>query len=46
VAAAAHEHEMHMRHYQEAERLVATLTDEEDRNILSATMRVIPVPIN
>ena len=44
VAAAAGEHEAHARHYHEAERLVASLVDEEDRKILSATMSVIPVP--
>ncbi|HCR54266.1 MAG TPA: hypothetical protein DIW27_07620 [Cytophagales bacterium] len=45
VAAAAQETEEHMRHYQEAERLIASLQDEEDRKILNATMRVIPAPL-
>lgn len=44
VAAAAREHEPHARHYREAERLVASLDDEEDRKILGATLRVIPRP--
>ena len=44
VAAAAQEHELHARHYREAERVIASLADEEDRKILSATMRVIPAP--
>ena len=45
VAAAAGEAEAHSRHYKEAERLVASLTDSEDREILGATMRVIPRPV-
>lgn len=44
VAAAAGEHESHARHYREAEQWVAALTGAEDREILGATMRVIPVP--
>ncbi len=44
VAAAAGEHDSHAHHYQVAERLVASLADEEDRKILNATMSVIPIP--
>ena len=44
VAAAAQEHESHARHYREAEALIASLADEEERRILNATMRVIPPP--
>lgn len=44
VAAAAGEHEAHVRHYREARQVIASLLGEEDRNILDATMRVIPVP--
>jgi len=44
VAAAAREAEPHSRHYGEAERLVAALADDEEREILQATMRVIPRP--
>ena len=45
VAAAAQETAEHVHHYQEAERLIASLQDEEDRKILRATMRVIPAPL-
>jgi hypothetical protein len=44
VASAAGEAEGHARHYQEAERLMSSLPDLEDRKILDATMRVIPIP--
>ena len=44
VAAAAGESGAHARHYAEAARMVAELPDPEDREILNATMRVIPVP--
>lgn len=44
VAAAAAELESHVKHYGEAQRLVATLTDDEEREILQATMGVIPRP--
>jgi hypothetical protein len=44
VAAAAGEMAMHARHYREAEEIIASLPDEEDRKILNATMRVIPAP--
>jgi len=44
VAAAAGDVEAHSRHYREAQRLVASLMDSQDREILGATMRVIPQP--
>jgi hypothetical protein len=44
VAAAAGESNAHSWHYSEAKRLVAALPDPEDREILDATMRVIPRP--
>jgi len=44
VAAASGDREAHARHYHAAESLVASLPDEEDRKIVNATMRVIPVP--
>ncbi|MBL8351691.1 MAG: hypothetical protein JNL87_15445 [Burkholderiaceae bacterium] len=44
VAAAAGDHASHARHYRQAEQCVAALADAEDREILGATMRVIPVP--
>jgi len=44
VAAAAGEGDAHARHYAEAARLIAELPDPEDREILDATLRVIPVP--
>ena len=44
VAAAAGEGDAHARHYAEASRMVSELPDPEDREILGATMRVVPVP--
>jgi hypothetical protein len=44
VAAASGESEAHAINYREAERLIAALPDPEDREILDATLRVIPRP--
>ena len=44
VAAAAGEGDAHARHYAEATRMVSELSDPEDREILGATMRVLPAP--
>ena len=44
VAAAARQSEVHARSYREAERLIAALPDPEDREILNATLRVVPKP--
>lgn len=44
VAAAGGEADNHARHFGEAQRLVAALPDREEREILEATMRVIPRP--
>jgi len=44
VAAAAGESEAHASSYREAARLIAALPDPEDREILSATLRVVPRP--
>ena len=44
VAAAAGEADIHARCYAEAAQLVAALPDPEDREILNATLRVIPKP--
>ena len=44
VAAATSDSKMHGTHYAEAERLMAALSNEQDRNTLGATLRVIPVP--
>ena len=44
VAAAAGEVGTHARHYGEAARLVAAMADREEREILEATMRVVPRP--
>lgn len=44
VAAAAGQSEAHASSYREAERLIALLPDPEDREILNATLRVIPRP--
>jgi hypothetical protein len=44
VAAAAGQSEDHASSYREAERLVALLPDPEDREILNATLRVVPKP--
>jgi hypothetical protein len=44
VAAAAGDSDTHERSYHEAERLIAALPDPEDREILAATLRVIPTP--
>ena len=44
VAAAAGQSEVHAVSYREAERLIAALPDPEDREILDATLRVVPKP--
>lgn len=44
VASAAGKSEAHSRHYVEAHRLLDTLPDPQDREILAATIRVIPRP--
>jgi hypothetical protein len=44
VAAAAGDSKAHRMHYAEANRLLAALPGPEDRKILSATLRVVPVP--
>jgi hypothetical protein len=44
IAAAAGESELHASSYREAERLIAGLPDPEDREILNATLRVVPKP--
>jgi hypothetical protein len=44
VAAAASQSEVHASSYCEAERLIAALPDPEDREILNATLRVVPKP--
>ena len=44
VAAATGDSRAHARHYAEAHRLIAAIRGEEDRNILRATLRVVPVP--
>jgi hypothetical protein len=45
VSASAGEAESHRRHYEEAVRLTAALPDPEEREILEATLRVIPSPM-
>jgi len=44
VAAAGGDSEVHANSYREAERLIAALPDAEDREILDATLRVVPKP--
>lgn len=44
VAAAAGKHEEHGTHFKTAQQLIAVLQDAEDRQILNATLRVIPAP--
>ena len=44
VAAAAGQSEAHASSYREAERRIAALPDPEDREILNATLRVLPKP--
>lgn len=44
VAAAAGQLDVHANSYGEAERLIAALPDPEDREILNATLRVVPKP--
>jgi len=44
VAASAGQADVHARCYFEAERLIAALPDAEDREILNATLRVVPKP--
>lgn len=45
VAAAAGEAQVHASSYREAELLIAALPDPEDREILYATLRIIPKPV-
>ncbi len=45
VAAAACQSEPHTSSYREAQRLIAALPDAEDREILDATLRVVPKPV-
>jgi hypothetical protein len=44
VAAAAGQSEVHASSYREAERLIAALPDPEDREILYASLHVVPKP--
>jgi len=44
VAAASGETQVHATSYREAERLINALPDPEDREILDATLRVVPKP--
>ena len=44
VASAAGQRDVHSSSYAEAERLIAALPDPEDREILYATLRVVPRP--
>ena len=44
VSAVSGEREAHIAHYREAERVVASLADQEDRDILLKTMSAIPKP--
>ena len=44
VAAAAGQSEAHASSYREAERLIAALPDPQDRDILNATLHVVPKP--
>jgi hypothetical protein len=44
VAAATGDQEAHASSYRDAERLIAALPDPEDREILNATLRVVPKP--
>ena len=44
VASAGGNSQDHTRHYQEATRLTAALENAEERAIIEATLRVLPVP--
>jgi len=44
VASAGGNTQGHTRHYQEATRLTAALENAEERAIIEATLRVLPVP--
>lgn len=44
VAAAAGDAAAHARHYRQAEQMLAALDHAEDRDMLAATLRVIPPP--
>ena len=44
VAAANQDHQAHSAHYRQAVSLIAALPDEEDRAILGATLKVVPMP--
>ncbi len=46
VAAANKDGKSHEEHYVEAAALIEALPDPEDRSILNATLRVVPVPEN
>ncbi len=45
VAAVCSQPELHACSYREAERLIAALPDPKDREVLYATLRVVPIPI-
>jgi hypothetical protein len=45
VAAASGDGAAHRAHYDEARRLVAAIESDGDRNVVEATLRVIPVPV-
>jgi hypothetical protein len=44
VSFATQDHRAHQEHFQQAFTLVALLPDPEDRNILEATLRILPMP--
>lgn len=44
VAAVAGEADLHRAHYRQAREAIDALTDEEDQDILNASMRVVPIP--
>lgn len=44
VAAASRDDEVHVAHYIKAQRLIEALTSDEERNIIAASLRVVPVP--
>ena len=46
VAAANQDTRTHAEHYANAVRLIEVLPDPEDRKVLNATLRVLPVPNN
>lgn len=44
VAASLHDRLRHEEHYEKARNLIAALSDPQDRDILLATLNVVPVP--